>query len=99
MSQVSVTIDGRKYRLACNEGEEPRLESLAGLTKLVNLELDSVNVTDASVAHLASLRSLRELDLYHTLITEKGLQDLKTALPNCQIHYDRDSTKRERRSS
>ena len=22
MSQVSVTIDGRKYRLACNEGEE-----------------------------------------------------------------------------
>jgi cell division protein ZapA len=31
MSQVSVTIDGRKYRLACNEGEEPQLESLAGL--------------------------------------------------------------------
>jgi len=29
MSQVSVTIDGRKYRLACNEGEEARLESLA----------------------------------------------------------------------
>src|SRR5271170_2474867 len=31
MAQVSVTIDGRKYRLACNEGEEARLESLAGL--------------------------------------------------------------------
>ena len=31
MSQVSVTIAGRKYRLACNEGEEARLESLAGL--------------------------------------------------------------------
>ena len=31
MPQVSVTIDGRKYRLACNEGEEARLESLAGL--------------------------------------------------------------------
>src|ERR1700722_17752262 len=30
MSQVSVTIDGSKYRLACNEGEEARLESLAG---------------------------------------------------------------------
>jgi cell division protein ZapA len=30
MSHVSVTIDGRKYRLACNEGEEARLESLAG---------------------------------------------------------------------
>ena len=31
MSQVSVSIDGRKYRLACNEGEEARLESLASL--------------------------------------------------------------------
>jgi cell division protein ZapA len=31
MAQVSVTIDGRKYRLACNEGEEARLESLAGM--------------------------------------------------------------------
>ncbi len=31
MAQVSVTIDGRKYRLACNEGEEQRLESLAGV--------------------------------------------------------------------
>ena len=31
MAQVSVTIDGRKYRLACNEGEEARLELLAGM--------------------------------------------------------------------
>ena len=32
MAQVSVTIDNRKYRLACNEGEEARLrESLAGV--------------------------------------------------------------------
>lgn len=31
MTQISVTIDGRKYRVACNEGEEARLESLAKL--------------------------------------------------------------------
>jgi cell division protein ZapA len=31
MAQVSVTIDNRKYRLACNEGEEARLEHLAGM--------------------------------------------------------------------
>ena len=31
MSHVSVTIDGHKYRLGCNEGEEARLESLAGM--------------------------------------------------------------------
>jgi cell division protein ZapA len=31
MSHVSVTIDGHKYRLGCNEGEEAQLESLAGM--------------------------------------------------------------------
>ncbi len=31
MAHVSVTIVGRKYRLACNEGEEARLEQLAGM--------------------------------------------------------------------
>ncbi|MBV9290079.1 MAG: cell division protein ZapA [Hyphomicrobiales bacterium] len=31
MAQISVTIDGRKYRLACNEGEEARLEQVAGM--------------------------------------------------------------------
>jgi len=31
MAQVLVTIDGRNYRLACNEGEEARLQSLAGV--------------------------------------------------------------------
>jgi cell division protein ZapA len=31
MAQVSVTIDNRKYRLACNEGEEARLEQVASM--------------------------------------------------------------------
>ena len=31
MSQVSVTIAGRTYRIACTEGEEPHLEGLAAL--------------------------------------------------------------------
>ena len=30
MPQVNVSIGGRSYRLACNEGEEAHLESLAG---------------------------------------------------------------------
>jgi len=30
MAQVTVTIGGRVYRLACNEGEQPHLETLAG---------------------------------------------------------------------
>ena len=63
-----------------------------------DLTLDSVDLTDAGAAHLAEIRSLRQLDLYHTLVTDKGFERLKTALPGCQIHYERDSAKRERRS-
>jgi hypothetical protein len=44
------------------------------------------------------LRALKDLDLYHTLVSEKGFEQLKTLLPGCRIQYDRDSTRRERRS-
>jgi hypothetical protein len=74
------------------------LAKLAGLTRLTELGLDSVDLTDAGAARLAGIRSLRELDLYHTLVTDKGFELLKKALPECQIHYERDSAKRERRS-
>ena len=30
MAQVTVTIDGKAYRMACEEGQEPHLEGLAG---------------------------------------------------------------------
>jgi cell division protein ZapA len=29
MAQVTVTIDGKAYRMACDEGQEPHLEGLA----------------------------------------------------------------------
>jgi hypothetical protein len=74
------------------------LAKLTALTHLTDLALDSVDLTDAGVAHLAGIRSLRQLDLYHTLVTDKGFEQLKTALPDCRIHYERDSAKRERRS-
>jgi formyltetrahydrofolate synthetase len=74
------------------------IAKLTGLTRLLNLELDSVELTDAGVAQLGALRSLKELDLYHTLVSEKAFQQLQTTLPACHIQYDRDSTRRERRS-
>jgi cell division protein ZapA len=39
MAQVTVTIGGRVYRLACNEGEEPHLETLA---REVDAKIDSI---------------------------------------------------------
>ena len=66
----------------------------AGLTRLTSLLLDTVDLTDAGIAHVAGFKRLKQLDLYHTLVTDKGFQQLKQALPDCVIHYSRDSARR-----
>jgi len=68
--------------------------NLSGLTKLTSLLLDTVDLTDAGVAHVGGFKRLQQLDLYHTLVTDKGFQQLKQALPECVIHYSRDSARR-----
>jgi hypothetical protein len=45
------------------------------------------------------MRNLRLLNLYHTLITDKGYNQLKAALPNCKIVWDRESALTNRRGS
>ena len=57
MAQVSVTIDGRKYRLACNEGEEARLEQLANMidAKIVELRQTFGEIGDQRLVVMAAL--------------------------------------------
>jgi cell division protein ZapA len=57
MAQVSVTIDGRKYRLACNEGEEARLESLAGVIdgKIGEMRKEFGEIGDQRLVIMAAL--------------------------------------------
>jgi cell division protein ZapA len=57
MAQVSVTIDGKKYRLACNEGEEARLEELAGMVdeKINELRLAFGEIGDQRLVVMAAL--------------------------------------------
>jgi hypothetical protein len=62
------------------------------------LSMDSTNITDTGATLLKSMTSLKELNLYHTLVTEKGLEDLEGALPDCEITFDRDSALPNRRS-
>src|SRR5262245_21892683 len=45
------------------------------------------------------MANLRFLNLYHTMVTEKGYEQLKVALPACQIIFDRDSSLPNRRKS
>ena len=70
------------------------LAKLSALTKLTSLQLDTVDLADGGVAHVAAFKGLQQLDLYHTLVTDKGYLQLKQALPGCVIHYSRDSARR-----
>ncbi len=57
MAHVSVTIDGRKYRLACNEGEEARLEQLASMVdrKIAELRETFGEIGDQRLIVMAAL--------------------------------------------
>jgi cell division protein ZapA len=57
MAHVSLTIDGRKYRVACNEGEEQRLESLAGMIdgKIGELRASFGEIGDQRLVVMAAL--------------------------------------------
>jgi Leucine-rich repeat (LRR) protein len=62
------------------------LQRLAGLTKIEWLDLERCQrIGDDVVPLLASFRSLRRVDLAGTQVTQKGVEELKRAKPNCEI--------------
>ena len=86
MAHVSVTIDGRKYRLACNEGEEARIESLAGAIdeKIAEMRTAFGEIGDQRLTVMAALTACDELFDAHARIRnleqELGnLRDVRTA--------------------
>jgi cell division protein ZapA len=63
MAQVTVTIGGRVFRLACNEGEEPHLEMLA---KSLDSRIDEIRgsfgeIGDQRLVVMAALTIADEL--------------------------------------
>ena len=69
------------------------------MPQLTGLRLDSAAVTDAGAEILKSLKGLKTLNLYHTLVTDRGIETLKSALPNCKLLWDRGSNLPTRRGS
>jgi cell division protein ZapA len=63
MGQVSVTLNGRSYRLACGDGEEGRLLELASHVKarVDQLTLDFGQVGDGRLLLMAALLIADEL--------------------------------------
>jgi cell division protein ZapA len=57
MAHVSVTIDNRRYRLACNEGEEARLAQLAAIIdgKIAELRAEFGEIGDQRLVVMAAL--------------------------------------------
>ena len=72
---------------------------LQGMPKLRELHLDSVDIGDESVDVLASMPNLQTVNLYHTTVTAAGAERLKKALPKCNVIWDRDSAKPNRRKT
>ncbi len=63
------------------------LARLNGLTKLRELHLSNTKVTDAGLVHLRSLAVLRRLFIYGITVTDQGIEELKVALPDCDIRH------------
>jgi hypothetical protein len=43
-------------------------------------------VSDAGVAHLKNLKTLRSLSLEGTAVSAAGVAELRAALPQCTVH-------------
>jgi cell division protein ZapA len=64
MAEVTVTIAGRAYRMACGDGDEPRLERLAGLLdgKIADMRGEFGAIGDMRLHVMAALTFADELD-------------------------------------
>jgi len=58
---------------------------LAGLDGLRNLNIDSVELKDSTARSLIQLKSLWNLSLLKTGISEQVIEELEQGLPNCKV--------------
>jgi cell division protein ZapA len=82
MSHVNVTINGRQYRMACEEGQEARLLNLAESfeTRIGELRGKFGEIGDARLTVMAALMVCDELlDVGHRI---RGLEQELEALRN-----------------
>jgi len=61
------------------------LRSFEGNETLVTLLIRGNAVTDAGMEHLKTVRNLQNLDISKTGVTQRGVDGLQQALPDCQI--------------
>ena len=74
--------------LGCPSLGDLLAKNLADLKQVKRLSLAGSGLTDAGLKHLAGLTELQTLDLRRTKVTAAGIDELKAALPKCQIPWD-----------
>ena len=81
MAQVTVTIDGKAYRMACEEGQEPHLETLAGRFDqyVGHLKSQFGEIGDLRLTVMAGIMITDEMSELHRKIEklEEQLAELK----------------------
>jgi len=65
--------------------DDNALPILHRFRELRSLDLRDTQITDEGVRHIAALSRLGKLDIRGTRISDNGLQELRGALPNCEI--------------
>ena len=61
------------------------IEKLSNLKSIQYLKISSYQITDASVPQISKLQSLQRFWTSGTSITKEGSEQLRKALPNCEI--------------
>jgi len=82
---VAQLAELRRLSLGGDDITDSGVSHLAGLSNLESLNLERTRVSDASIPVLARLTRLQRLKLKGTAITEAGRQQLRAALPHCQV--------------
>jgi uncharacterized membrane protein len=81
-----------RLRLSHNELTDRTVARLAGMHKLERLNLyANTGITDASVEVLASLPALKRLDVWNTMITERGMARLRELRPELELQGEASS--------
>lgn len=86
MSHINVTINGRQYRMACEEGQEMRLLKLAENleSRVESLRGKFGEIGDARLTVMAALTACDELlDAGHRI---RALEEELDALRNARVH-------------
>ena len=67
---------------------DENLQHLQPPSQLTNLNLYGTNISDAGLANLKELRSLREISMTHnSRITPAGIRELQKSLPNVRVTF------------